>query len=495
MKHLPKLYFFCLFLIFWALAGRGLDPDFGWHFRMGEYILNHGIPATDPFSYTMPSFPFIDHEWLTNVCISLLLPRVGYAGLAGFFALLATCAIAVQTYKKTFLVTVIPVTLVAFRLVEFLGVRPQVITWLLFSILLLLTTNNALWQRFRFTIPFLVILWTNLHGGFAISIAVLFVFCLSRIVERPRGFKTDLIICLLSLSATLINPYGYRVWEEVVMQMTDTNLRWSVSEWLPLLYSSISLPLLLLMTVSGMTLVLLWKKISLFEKLVYVGLLFAGFSSLRHIQLWLFIALPIAMQGITLLVAEAGNRPGGTRRLRIVFVPTVVITLILFLFTIGSTLSDDTSTLKESQYYPAQAVTYLRHNLPAGNILSAYNWGGYLIWKLPGKKVFVDGRMPSWRWTNAPSSESNYAFQDFQAISAGTLPLEEVAEKYKIDTLLLPSPRQTTTQPLHVTVTELVTKLTPQKKSTAVPLRTQIQNNGWKIVYQDNTAIIYQKMP
>ena len=42
-----------------------LDPDFGWILRMGKIILERGIPEKDPFSYTMSSYPFIAHQWLS----------------------------------------------------------------------------------------------------------------------------------------------------------------------------------------------------------------------------------------------------------------------------------------------------------------------------------------------------------------------------------------------------------------------------------------------
>ena len=61
---------FCLVGIFFGFKLVWfLDPDFGWHLRVGELIAKQGIPRTDPFSFTMPSYLFVDHEWLTNVII------------------------------------------------------------------------------------------------------------------------------------------------------------------------------------------------------------------------------------------------------------------------------------------------------------------------------------------------------------------------------------------------------------------------------------------
>lgn len=68
--------------MFLAIGVFRLDPDFGWHVKMGEYIEKYGIPVKDPFTYTMPNFDFVDHEWLTNVLMWEGYRRVGRAGLA-----------------------------------------------------------------------------------------------------------------------------------------------------------------------------------------------------------------------------------------------------------------------------------------------------------------------------------------------------------------------------------------------------------------------------
>jgi hypothetical protein len=67
--------------------------------------------------------------------------------------------------------------------------------------------------------------------------------------------------------------------------------------------------------------------------------------------------------------------------------------------------------LKTNPYsvYPSIAVSYLQvHGCAGGNIFNDYNYGGYLIWKLPSQPVYIDGRMPSWRSSNGQKYLSNY---------------------------------------------------------------------------------------
>src|SRR5512141_1473037 len=73
-----------------------LDPDFGWRLRTGFVILKNGIPKTDIYSYTMPSFPWVDHAWLTDVLISLVYSLSGKIGLGLVFSLITVGALLIS---------------------------------------------------------------------------------------------------------------------------------------------------------------------------------------------------------------------------------------------------------------------------------------------------------------------------------------------------------------------------------------------------------------
>ena len=47
--------------------------------------------------------------------------------------------------------------------------------------------------------------------------------------------------------------------------------------------------------------------------------------------------------------------------------------------------------------YPKQAIAYLQTHKCSGHLFNFYDYGGYVIWKLPSVPVYIDGRMPSWR--------------------------------------------------------------------------------------------------
>jgi hypothetical protein len=62
-----------LFTAVFALFGWGVgierlsDNSFFWHLRTGRYILDHGIPHTDIYSYTAPGVKWVAQSWLAEV--------------------------------------------------------------------------------------------------------------------------------------------------------------------------------------------------------------------------------------------------------------------------------------------------------------------------------------------------------------------------------------------------------------------------------------------
>ena len=74
---LISFYLILLFLGF-ILTYNLLDPDFGWHIKTGQLILERGIPDKDWYSYTMPDFPWVNHEWLIDVLMYKIYSLFGF---------------------------------------------------------------------------------------------------------------------------------------------------------------------------------------------------------------------------------------------------------------------------------------------------------------------------------------------------------------------------------------------------------------------------------
>lgn len=498
-----KVVFLLLLLaVFWLKGVIFLDPDFGWHLRMGKLIYNFGIPKTDPFSYTMPSFPFIDHEWLTNLILSRLYPSLGNSGLSVLFSLLALSSLLIsisnplsrKTSKKGLDFTrriTIPFLLGASTFILYSGVRPQVLSWLLLAILLMVVLNEEIFRRWRYFLPALFIFWVNLHGSFAVGIVSLYLVLFLRTVRVKRVDAKDLFVAGGSLLATFINPYGPRIWHEVWLQASDASLRWTIAEWMPAFFS-INIPFTVL---APLSLVFLWKyrgRLYLEEKGLYFFFLAQAFSSLRHIPLWVIVTLPLLEISLNYFYEDLDKIPFAISRFDRLYKLALAFCILVLVFATATSIRD-ASLLKEENFYPKNAVIYLRQNLPQGQIFSYYGWGGYLIWKLPEKKVFIDGRMPSWRWSAGIPGESDYAMKLYKNLLLAEVSYKDVFAKYGVDTVvwpvkLKPSPFESLAEKLKPFLNQLGMRVV------YFDIYKELEKDGWVKVYEDSVAVIYKNL-
>ena len=137
MNQKILLFIFYVFLVAlsFAMAYRIFDPDFGWHLKTGQLILERGVPYTDWYSYTMPDFPWINHEWLTDIFIYTTYNYFGFYSLLLIFLCLYTASFFIlknRTDNLTFFICI--VVLGYFTSLSFIGIRPQLLTVLFIEV-------------------------------------------------------------------------------------------------------------------------------------------------------------------------------------------------------------------------------------------------------------------------------------------------------------------------------------------------------------------------
>jgi hypothetical protein len=79
--------------------------------------------------------------------------------------------------------------------------------------------------------------------------------------------------------------------------------------------------------------------------------------------------------------------------------------------------------------YPIEAVEWVHsHRDRVGTKLyNEYGHGGFLLWWLPGEKIFIDGRMPAWRIGD------RQIFRDYVALNRDAASVTAVLDKYGVD--------------------------------------------------------------
>lgn len=438
---LPIIIIYCLFFL---VSFYIIDPDFGWHLKSGEYIAHEGLPRTDIFTYTAQDFPWVNHEWLGDLITYLIYERGGYALLALFSAFLWTGALILAPGR--FLPW--PVYFLAAAAISpFVGIRPM--AWSVMLLVLLVRFLRRPPNRVNFTlIPLLFLAWANLHGSFTLGLLIL----AGRVLIQKRF--ANFLILLLSLFATFINPYGYGVYQEVFRTASDSSLKWLINEWMPL---NLPWPSALYFLAFSCFFLLEEKKRvrSLFT---LPGFLFAlALSAIRHAPYFILLSLSRLDQYARHLSRhlQQAARPARTPH-AIQFLISVASVYAGFIFFSAILMFN-----VRSEIYPEAIIAFLRENPCSGNLFNDYSLGGYLIWQLPGRAVYIDGRMPSWENGNGRFLQRHrrvYTDREFR---------RQEFTKYSIKCALLEIPRIS-------------------KKSAHDPvLSTQLENEGWKIILQD----------
>src|SRR5258708_3779693 len=221
-----RLMVFVFMLLIFTLAARPImDPDFWWHLKTGQYLVQtHALPHADIFSAFFSGKEWIAHEWLSEIFMYLVYQVAGFGGLIVVFALIISAAFAILYRLAAERVGHVYVSGAAMLLgaaaaAPTLGVRPQMFSFLLASIFLAVLDRfqkNEETRSIWWLVP-LMALWVNLHAGFAIGIALILLVIIGTIIEAvmikrdtlptmcPRVRRLSMVL-LASVVAVWLHP-------------------------------------------------------------------------------------------------------------------------------------------------------------------------------------------------------------------------------------------------------------------------------------------------
>ncbi|MDL1896111.1 hypothetical protein FBQ82_07550 [Anaerolineae bacterium CFX7] len=480
-----RLFTAILFIALFALTIREIsDPDFWWHLRAGQYMLeNATIPHTDPFAFTAQAKEWITHEWLSEIFMFGVYRLGGFALLTLLFSGIITLAFALTYARsdgKPYLAG-FALLLGALATAPTWGVRPQMLTLLFLSAFLFLLDRFSVTRENKFLIPLplLMLVWVNLHSGYAMGLVALGAYWFAAFVEgivflarkqraqnsldaaptlSPRNTRALLIVLILSALAVLVNPNGARMFIYPFETLTSAAMQRYIQEWFsPDFHQTEWLPFALLLVSLLATTLIARARVPLAHILLLFALGLLALRSARNIPLFVLVALPVlSAQLAAWLSLRASNKPT-PRPMQIINAVIVVVLALAVLARAGSVLANQANV--ERAKFPAAAVAWIQQNRPAPNLYNSYGWGGYLIWKLyPQYQVYIDGRA---------DVHGDAFIEDFLDIYRAAAGWEnKLAEKNVRLVLIEPD----------------------------APLATALANDSaWTRVFSDSQSVVYQK--
>lgn len=371
-----------------AVAAPSADPDTFWHLASGRWMLDHGtILRGDVFSATVRGTPYALGEWLGEVGLASIFQAGGWAGLAiARAALVAVAAFALARLARrggappaaAFAVAALALAATRGQWAD----RPALVSLALVPVVLELLFAARAGRRLALVaIPPLLLLWAQLHAGYVLGLALILAFAVEAVLLRRRDARALGLTLLAATALSLLDPETFGLAGAAGHVLAPP--RYIVEELPPdvLTPAGAVLAGFLLATLA----IALRDGAGLLDLLLILPLGWLALSAQRHAPYLLFAATPLVAAGLGRTVA-ALPRP----RLRPLPAPAAAgLALLLVAGALASALGAPQAPDERS--YPAAAVPLLRAG--SGTLLHEYDWGGYLIFRVPERPVFVDGRL------------------------------------------------------------------------------------------------------
>ncbi len=443
--------FIILSVLVMAVAEINQENDLFWQIKMGEQIWEtHTFPTTDPYNFSNPGAVWTLEEWLPAVSFYLIYSRFGPAGLilykAVVIALIFWLFMILFNRLKVNLYLSSGVLLLA-AMVNSRGiwtVFPSIFEYL-FIVLTILMLEFYRDKKFRlipFFLIFLSLLWVQSHASFfllsGIIAAYLFGDWLVSFLKRrwagyqPQGSafekrqqKSLLVVFLLSLVMPLISPNGYWLplypfritFGRFTPYVSEYQRFWHVWNWNWVDF------------IHGFTLILIILMVFFFiismKKLhptdLFLGIFFTilALTAVRHVAIFALVALFLISRYLTVWFGE--YRGFFKRSL----LKDTILVLLIFVFVIFyKTQLVPFGFGWSEKGYPREAAELINKSDLSGNMFNHYNYGGYLIWKMPKYKVFIDGRLEMYQ---------GQAGRDYLKIISAEKGYLDLLKKYQIN--------------------------------------------------------------
>ena len=382
------------------------DLDIFWHLRTGEWILqHHAIPHADPFSSTVAGKPWQAYSWLFEVLAIKLFNRFGLVSTlwytaAMLLAMMAALQHLVRRLQPSFGIGLLLSVVGCLAMAHLSAPRPWMFTILFFilEVDILMHARRTGRTRELLWLPLLFALWSNIHIEFIDGLLVLALALAESMAahffpQLKTGLRTGWMagIFILSALSTLLNPFGWKVYN-VVFDYTSrlaahASALNTVTELQANPFRDFGNYCVLFLAIGAAAVLAHQRRFRLFE----VGLLaFAAAESFRSQRdVWLVVVTSVAI-----LAACIPDRHGASaahpRQVSLLFATTVAALLVFALYR-GNTLDKPAIQVETAKTLPVHAVEAIQAHHYTGPLYNDYNWGGYLMWALH-MPVSMDGR-------------------------------------------------------------------------------------------------------
>ena len=397
------------------------DPDFWWHLRTGQLILDHhALIQTDPYTYTASSHHWTMHEWLTEVLFAGLNHLGGLAMVVVVLSIttwvgLLFVLLRALLRKPGYVAAAAGLLLATIAGYPVWGPRAQMITFALTCLLLFVVDRHlerggrAIWLL----VP-LFLVWSNLHSGFIIGAAFLGIITavevglalVGRSQVDPARLRTLVYVLIGCLAVVVINPNGPHIYLYPFETQGSAAQQSLILEWHSPDFHDTAVRAFEAMLLTLAIMLAITRRIRPRDLVLVLGTTAMALQSVRHIALFIAAATPVwieqadmvgrrifprvvaRMELSTARVSSASARRG-------LLVTGVVATacgaLVAGQLAVAAAVRPDSLTY--ARMYPVCAARWLDSGPSGINVFNQYGEGGYLARSIVphGDRIFIFG--------------------------------------------------------------------------------------------------------
>ena len=476
------------------------------------------MPKTNLFSFTEPDFPFTNHHWLSEVIFYGIYGWFGFTGLILLKVVFVLAAFLLLFFvaKKyaTFWPIVISFLFSIFIFIERTEVRPEIFSFAILAFFLfgLFKAKHEQNYKYLWFLPIAQLFWVNLHIYFFIGPVLMLSFLVDQLInlknkqvnrslsqfdgeesgarKRPIHLFVDLsirrtltVLCLVFI-VTIFNPngiqgvllpfnilkeYGYSIVENQTLAFLANFFGFKLTIFI----FKLSVAVVVILSVINFR----KTRQRIFEVLILIFSIYAGFKMLRNLPLYALISFPVLAilltgvfsQGSTFFKTQGRTLKTSWLNRSCLLVVAMFIIFMIFWVSGGGYYKAIRSAKVFGFSVPGElekAVNFVKENKMEGNMFNNFDIGGYLIWKLyPDYKLFVDNR---------PEAYSVKFFSEiYKPMQENKEKWKEFSEKYGINFVFFGH-----------------TDATPWGQAF---LKSIVRDSDWKVVFINNSAIILVK--
>jgi len=412
IRCLALLILFAMWTRFEAPSSAVLDPDLGWHLRGGDAIVaQHAVPHHAVFTRHTER-AWVEYSWgfeviasrfyhwfgllgLVNlrlsleVIISVTLFLIGWRGLGSFWQAWGLTAAGMWSIYHC------------------LGLQPMLtsIVMFTFEIALIFEARRRNNRRLLYVLPFMFLVWANLHIQFVYGITILLLLSgvsLLRAVlpdrwssqlEPGQDFPPSLVffITICSILATLIGPYSWHLYG-VLLEYVQSSAPYTMITELRSLSFRYPEHFGLALVLFASFFALGWRRSrDPFKLILLTVCTLIGFRMTRDSWVACIPAIAIIADRRRFSAGESALRTA-PRKIAFATVTAAATVLMFTMIEWDSKLSEASLSRVVAQTFPADACNFIRAHSLSGPLYNDMDWGGYLIWALPDMPVAIDNR-------------------------------------------------------------------------------------------------------